>query len=161
MMLSSKLTTRQMKFLARHAYAIDHFVWVFLGAFSVLLAFSYFFGNAPASNVLTKEIHPYEDIWTGGFGVSGVMLMYGILFAKPHWEALGHAILSSALLMYWVFLLFQASTAIGVYTYPALIIASMLRFAMLVLLANFFRTVKNDDLQHRTLAELSREELES
>jgi apolipoprotein N-acyltransferase len=132
---------RFINFLARHRYVADHFIWVWIGVAALATSISYFISGRPGS-VVTEAIHPYEDIWTAGFGLSGLCLMYGILRAQPHVEAAGLMFFTGALTMYWYWLILDGTNAVGTYTYPALIFAAVLRVLSLVLVANGWRLLR-------------------
>lgn len=150
--MSPNTKAKLVEFLGKHRYIFDHFVWVWIGMACISALVSYFAVNTAVGRAALRPLHPYEVVWVIAFGFAGCLLIIGILGGWPEWEAFGHMLFSGVLTIYLVLIIAQSrgSVPIGLYTYPALILASVFRVLALVVLARAFgqltrEAAKNED----------------
>jgi hypothetical membrane protein len=125
-------------------YIAANLIWVWLGLAAALAAIAFFVNPASlAASPIGHVLHPYDYIWNGGFLVSGLMLVVAILFRRPDLEAFGLMAFAGSVLVYTLALIVVGAAAIGVFTYPALVIAALSRVMFLVTASQMVAALKD------------------
>lgn len=122
----------------RFQYLADNFVWVWLGLAAILAGITFLIdpGGTVAHTPLAQLVNPYDYVWNVAYILAGSTIVVGILGRKPDVEALGLMLFAGALSMYTFALFLLASAgAIGIFAYPALVIAAVLRVVVMLLRA--------------------------